>query len=116
MIASALLGFSMFASAAAETPTPSNYFIVHFELGPAWDEQLAAHAQVGFKAHAENLQSLRKQGVIVFGARYQDLGVIVLVADDLPSAEQIAKTDPGVQAGIFDYRIAPLKIFFAWQE
>ena len=99
---------------AAETP-PSPLFVVHFETGPSWNKSLAPPDQPGFREHSVNLNRLRKEGTIVFGARYGDLGMIFLKADTLDAAKAVVEADPGVRSGIFSYRIAPLRSFYSWQ-
>lgn len=102
---------------AAEAPptTPSPLFVVHFETGPSWNKSLAPTEQPGFREHSANLNRLRKEGTIVFGARYADLGMIFLKADTLDAAKAVVEADPGVRSGIFSYRIEPLRVFYSWQ-
>jgi len=99
---------------AAQTP-PASLFVVHFETGPSWNKSLAPSDQPSFREHSANLNRLRKEGTIVFGARYGDLGMIFLKADTLDAAKALMEADPGVQSGIFSYRIAPLRVFYPWQ-
>lgn len=99
---------------AAQTP-PSSLFVVHFETGPGWDKSLAPPDQPSFREHSANLNRLRKEGTIVFGARYGDLGMIFLKAETLDAAKALIEADPGVQSRIFSYRIAPLRVFYPWQ-
>ena len=99
---------------AAQTP-PASLFVVHFETGPSWNKSLAPSDQPGFREHSANLSRLRKEGAIVFGARYGDLGMIFVKADALDAAKALMEADPGVQSGIFSYRIAPLRVFYPWQ-
>ena len=104
------------------TPTPSAepssnpLFVVHFETGPAWDKSLAPGDQPGFSDHSANLNRLRKEGVIVFGARYDEFGMIVLKASELAAAKNLIDADPGVRTRLFSYRIAPLNVFYPWRE
>ena len=100
----------MAATAAAQT---SPLFVVHFETGPSWNKSLAPSDQPSFREHSANLNRLRKEGAIVFGARYGDLGMIFLKADTLDAAKALIDADPGVQSGIFAYRIAPLQSFLS---
>jgi uncharacterized protein YciI len=101
--------------AAAQTP-PSALFVVHFETGPKWDKSLAAADQPGFREHSATLSRLRQNGMVVFGARYGDLGMIILRADSLDAAKALVDADPGVQSGIFIYHIASLSVFYPWRE
>ena len=101
-------------TAAAQAP-PASLFVVHFETGPSWNKSLAPSDQPSFREHSANLNRLRKEGTIVFGARYGDLGMIFLKAEALDAAKALMEADPGVQSGIFSYRIAPLQVFYSWQ-
>ena len=109
------LALALSASVAAQTPT-SSLFVAHFETGPNWNKSLAPSDQPSFREHSTNLNRLRKEGTIVFGARYDELGMIILKAETLGSAKSLLDTDPGVQSGIFTYRVAPLRVFYPWQS
>jgi uncharacterized protein YciI len=102
-------------SGAAQAPS-SSLFIVHFETGPSWNKSLEPGEQPGFAEHSANLSRLRKEGQIVFGARYAEYGVIFLEADSLESATKTIDDDPGVRSRLFVYRIAPLNVFYPWQD
>ena len=114
-----LAGLALFlvvgVAAAAETP-PAALFVVHFETGPTWDKSRAPAEQPSFPEHSANMGRLRKEGVIAFGARYGDVGMIVVKADSLQAATAIIEADPGVRSRLFTYRIAALKVFYPWQE
>ena len=115
-IAILALAVAAVATAAEITPTtPPPLFVVHFETGPSWNKSLAPSGQPGFREHSVNLNRLRKEGTIVFGARYGDLGMIFLKAETLEAAKSLLEADPGVRSGIFAYRIAPLRVFYSWQ-
>lgn len=116
-IATLLLLMTLLPAATLATePVQSPLFVVHFQTGPNWDDALAPSEQDVFREHSANLRRLRKAGVIAFGARYSDVGMIFVEADSLASAAALMDEDPGVRAGIFDYRIAPLKVFYPWRE
>lgn len=103
---------STLASAAEAPPL----FVVHFATGPGWVAGMAPAEQAGFADHSANLQRLRKAGRIVFGARYEDVGLVFLRADSLEAARAELDADPGVVAGIFTYTLAPMRVFYPWQE
>ena len=100
---------------AAEAPPPA-LFVVHFETGPNWNKSLAPKDQPSFREHSANLNRLRDEGIIVFGARYDDLGMVFLKVDTLDRAKSLMEADPGVRSGIFSYRAAPLRVFYPWQK
>ncbi|XOV78676.1 MAG: hypothetical protein ACFHVJ_17325 [Aestuariibacter sp.] len=91
-------------------------FVVHFEIGPNWQKGLAPNQQSGFDEHSQNLQRLRKNGTIKFGARYQQYGLIFITAASLEDASKLLDADPGVISGLFTYRIAKMNIFYPWQD
>lgn len=90
-------------------------FVVHFATGPNWQTDLPPGEQAGFQEHSTNLQRLRGEGRILFGARYGELGMIFLSAASLEAATAELDSDPGVQAQIFTYQIQPLRVFYPWQ-
>jgi len=109
-----VLIFPMFAIASGDTPV--QLFIVHFETGENWNDSLQPNEQVQFQEHSANLNHLRGVGTIMFGARYGDLGVIIIKANSLDAAKSLLEADPGVQAGIFKFRIESLSVFYPWQN
>lgn len=113
-LAAVALFLAAHTAAAQNTPTP--LFVVHFETGAGWDKALAPAEQKGFKDHSANLNRLRNEGTIVFGARYGDLGMIFVRAETVDAAKALIEADPGVQAGIFSFRIAPLRVFYPWRQ
>ncbi len=110
-----LAGFALVMAATAAAQTSPPLFVVHFETGPSWNKSLAPSEQPGFRGHSASLNRLRKEGAIVFGARYGELGMIFLKAETLEVATALLDTDPGVRSGLFAYRIAPLRVFYPWQ-
>jgi hypothetical protein len=110
------LGLIVAATAWSDAATRPTLFVVHFETGPAWDASKPAAEQPMFREHSTNLKRLRADSLIVFGARYGSLGMIVLRADSLGSARSTVDADPGVRSGTFIYRIEPLLVFYPWRE
>lgn len=106
--------FSAFVS--AKDADVSKLFIVHFDVGPSWNKSLQPQEQTNFQEHSQNLNRLRKEKVIVFGARYSDLGLIIIKANSLNMAKSLIANDPGVQSGIFNFRIEPLNVFYPWEK
>ena len=101
-------------TAVAQTAS-APLFVVHFETGASWDKSLPPAEQKGLPEHSANLNRLRNEGAIVFGARYGDVGLVFLEADSLDAAKAVIDADPGVRAGIFSYRVAPLRVFYPWR-
>lgn len=100
---------------AAQTQSQPTLFIVNFETGPSWDKARPPAEQPSFREHSANLNRLRKDGSIVFGARYAEVGMIFLKAESLDAAKAVIDADPGVRSGIFIYRIAAMSVFYPWQ-
>lgn len=113
ILALILVGMPGTELAAADS---GELYIVHFALGPAWDKGKPPNEQEGFAGHSQNLGRLRKQGVIALGARYGDLGMIVVRADSEEGARALVADDPGVAAGIFTYDVQPFSVFYPWQD
>ncbi len=113
---SALLSLALVCgNALAQEPTkPPPLFLVHFETGPNWNPDLPPPEQTGFGEHSANLGRLRGEGVIAFGARYGELGMIIVKADSEAEARALMEADPGVKAGIFRFRLDALRVFYPW--
>jgi uncharacterized protein YciI len=106
----------LITSMGARSEDASSLFVVHFETGPAWQAGLPAVQQPGFSEHAKNLQQLRASGALVFGARYQEYGMVFLAADNLTTAKEILDADPGVKSGMFLYQVAEMQVFYPWRS
>jgi hypothetical protein len=91
-------------------------FVVHFSTGSAWDTTKAPNEQAGFAEHSANLKKLRSDGLILFGGRYEEFGMIILRDSTLESATRLLESDPGVSSGLFRYRIAPIRVFYPWKD
>lgn len=112
-----LVATNLLAEPASEThQNELDLFVVHFSLGPNWDPTQQAYEQNGFAQHSENLSRMREAGDIVFGARYADLGMIVLKSASLEAAIADVSKDPGVMIGLFSVRVEPLSVFYDWQD
>ncbi len=99
----------------ADEAEPAALYIVHFETGENWDESVKPSEQNQFREHSANLNRLREEGTIVFGARYGELGLIIITSSSLESAVALMAADPGVKAGIFEFRVEPLSVFYPWR-
>lgn len=91
-------------------------FVVHFATGPNWVSDKPFNEQDSAAGHSANLQKLRQAGVIQMGARYGDLGMIIIQQPDIDTARELIATDPGVEAGIFTFTIEPIYVFYPWKE
>jgi hypothetical protein len=109
-----LLLIAPLSLAASDGPDPQ--FIVHFSTGPSWTDSLPPGEQPGFREHSENLNRLRSDGVIQFGARYDEYGMLVVRAASEQAVRDLLDEDPGVKTGIFVFSIAPLQVFYPWRD
>lgn len=91
---------------------PDSLFIVTYTLGPGWDTTLPPGSQKHFKEHSTNLGTWRKEGLIRFGARYADKGIIVITAPTLAALRSRIEGDPAVSGGVFRADIQPLQPFY----
>jgi len=109
---------SCFGSAQADTPLPNKQtdslplFAVEIRVGPKWDSSKAPREQALFREHGANLKRLRDAGNLVMGARYSDIGLIILAADSVASARAMIEADPSIAAGTFTYAVHPFSVFY----
>lgn len=94
----------------AAAPLP--LFAVEVRVGPKWDASKAPQEQNLFREHSANLKRLRDAGHLVMGARYSDIGLIILAAETEASARAMIDADPSMAAGTFKYDIHPFNVFY----
>ncbi len=87
-------------------------YIVTYTVGEAWDKAKGPGEQMYFKEHSARLGQLRKGGVIKFGARYADKGIIVITAPTLTAAKDIVGKDIAVANKLFNADVQKLGIFY----
>jgi uncharacterized protein YciI len=68
-------------------------------------------------AHAEHLERLASQGVVLLAGRTLNtdptcFGIVVFAAADLPAARAIMEGDPGVRAGLWHAELFPFRIAY----
>ena len=109
----AALVFTASIACAQTTPTATDsLFIVNYSLGESWDKSKGPGEQPYFKEHGARLGQLRKDGVIKFGARYSDKGMIVIAAATYVKAKEIVNADVAVQNRLFVADVQKLNIFY----
>jgi uncharacterized protein YciI len=103
-----------FAQAPPSTEASSSLplFAVQVRVGPKWDASKPPHEQALFREHSANLKRLRDAGHLIVGARFSDIGLIVLAADSETSARAMIDADPSIAAGTFTYEIHPMNVFY----
>jgi uncharacterized protein YciI len=88
-------------------------FAIEVRVGPKWDSSKAPHEQAMFREHSANLKRLRDAGSLIMGARYSNIGLIILAADSEASARAMIDADPSIAAGTFTYAIHPFSVFYS---
>lgn len=117
------LGVSL-AAALAQAPAPAPasappaatpatpLFAAVFKTGPKWDPAKAPGEQALFREHSANLAKLRAGGSIVLGARYGDVGLIVVSAATEADARKLFEADPSLAAGTFALDVHRFSVFY----
>jgi hypothetical protein len=81
-------------------------------VGSLWDANKSPNEQQYFKEHSARLGELRNNGVIKFGARFGDTGMIVIKASSLTAAKEIILADIAVTKKLFVAQVEKLSIFY----
>ena len=101
------------AAPAASPPAAAwPLFAVQIRTGPAWEPQKPPQEQAHFQAHSAHLKRLREAGQLLMGARYADVGLLVLAAADEAQARAAMAADPSMQAGVFRFDLHPMLVFY----
>jgi hypothetical protein len=113
-IAAAVLLTSL---ARAQTPAPAPapavpLYAAVFKTGPKWDAAKAPNDQPFFRDHSTNLAKLRAAGTIVMGARYADIGLVVVAAATEADARKLFDGDPSIAAGTFTLDVQRFSVFY----
>ena len=102
------------APAAPAIPTPAApLYAAVYKTGPKWDAAKPPGDQAFFKDHSAHLAKLRAAGTIVMGARYADVGLIVVSAASEADARKIFDVDPSVVAGTFAVDVHRFSVFYS---
>jgi hypothetical protein len=102
---------AMLAQAPSPAPAPPSpvapprLYAVRLATGPAWDAAKSPNDQTGMKEHSANIGRLRREGTLVLGARFGELGLLVLRAPDEAAARALLAPDPTVDNGVFKVQI-----------
>jgi uncharacterized protein YciI len=96
---------------APATPARALYAAV-YKTGPKWDAAKPPGEQAFFKDHSAHLATLRAAGTIVMGARYADVGLVVVSAASEADARKIFAADPSVGAGTFAVDVHRFSVFY----
>ncbi len=113
LVALLLSGLTV-GSAAQSAPAGAKpaLFAVLFRTGPKWDAAKPPNDQAFFREHSANLARLRQSGLIQMGARYSDVGLIVVSAQAEAAVRAEIDRDPAVANGTFVYELSPFNVFY----
>lgn len=102
-----LLALTLAPSLLAQTPPPPapRLYAVRFTTGPAWDAAKSPNDQAGMREHSANIARLRREGLLVQGARFGDTGLLVLRVPDEAAVRAQLASDPTLAAGVFQTQI-----------
>lgn len=105
---------SAFAQAPVPPPAPppSPLYAAIFKTGPTWDPAKPPGEQRFFREHSGHLAKLRAAGSIVLGARYADVGLVVVPAANEAEARKLFEADPSISAGTFALDIHRFSVFY----
>jgi len=109
-----LAGHSCEAQESDSTEFKLQMFAVEIKTGPNWDASKAAYEQAYFSDHSENLKRLRSEGHIVMGARYSDIGLIIIAAESAEDVAAMLDEDASMTAGTFVYEVHAINIFYPY--
>lgn len=105
----ALLAFCVSSALFAQTPaapaTPPKLFAVRLTKGLAWDEAKTPNDQAGMREHSANIARMRREGVLVLGARFGELGLLVLRVPDEAAVQAQLAADPAIASGLFKVQV-----------
>jgi hypothetical protein len=102
------------ATQASPTPTsgpttpvvsPPRLYAVRLSTGLAWDPAKSPNDQRGMREHSANVARLRREGTLVLGARFGELGLLVLRLPDEAAVRKQLEPDPAIAAGVFKTQI-----------
>lgn len=88
-------------------------FVIEHSAGPAWADGVPFREQPGIGVHIEFMRSLEARGALVLGGPFLDgagdvsVGMAIVRADSLGTAEALAAGDPSVARGLLRYRVRP---------
>ncbi len=100
------------APAASAAAPALRLFAVEIRTGAQWNSALPPNQQPLMREHSANLRKLREEGRIRVGARYGEVGLIVLEAATIDEARAWMDADPAMRAGVFRFEIHPLGVIF----
>ena len=110
-LAAALVTALVIAQSPAPAPAAPLYAAI-YKTGPKWDAAKPPNEQAFFREHSANLAKLRAAGTIVMGARYADIGLVVVTAANEADARKLFDGDPSIAAGTFGLDVHRFSVFY----
>ncbi len=98
--------------ALPEQGAEAKLFAVEIKVGPGWDNAKTPNEQAYFKEHSANLKRLREEGHIVMGARYSDIGLLIISAETKEAVETMMEQDPSMTAQTFVFAVHEINVFY----
>ena len=89
----------------AQPAPPPKLFAVRLTTGPAWDAAKSPNDQAGMREHSANIARLRREGLLVLGARFGELGLLVLRVPDEAAVQAQLAPDPAIAGGVFKVQV-----------
>lgn len=86
-------------------------FAIQFTTGPNWDPAKAPNDQTFFGEHSANLNRMRREGVLVIGARFAEVGLIVVRLPDAAAVQAELDKDPSIAGGTFSAQVDRFRPF-----
>lgn len=105
------MALSVLASGASAAESPAR-FAVEIRIGDKWDATKPPQDQLYFRDHSANLKRLRDAGHLIMGARYSDVGLIIIAAASEAQVRSMMDEDPSFEAGVFRYEVHPFNVFY----
>ena len=111
-VALTTIAFAQAPAPPAPATPPAPLYAAVYKTGPKWDAAKPPGEQAFFKDHSAHLGKLRAAGTIVMGARYADVGLIVVAAASEVDARKHFEVDPSVVAGTFTVDVHRFSVFY----
>ena len=100
------------AASAATSTAAKRLFAVEIRTGPQWNAALPPNQQAFMREHSAHLSRLREEGRIRIGARYGEIGLVLLEAASIEEARAWMDADLSMRGGTFRFEIHPFSVFY----
>lgn len=96
---------------------PPVYFVLLHTPGPTWDPSLGFREQPGVDQHIQYMAGIMDGGQLVMGGPFLDDsgGMMIMRAENLEAAQEVATADPGVQSGLLQVEVKPWMVAMSSQ-